>query len=156
MKESTKRNRSVREYLDDDDLNDLDRKLREPRRAIHLKSRYAEEHGGTATRQQQDPDFQWTADHRLNRRRRVQTKSVFEDELTSKKQHMEKKRAEHTRNLIRDLFKDNFLSRQDRDKLTKKMQSEEFLKDIYILDQALGGAPDYKKKIAKHIKKQIE
>lgn len=148
LRDSIQRERTVRDYLNDDSIDEVDRRLRGPKPKASTFN--------ILKQKQQPEDFDWKADPRLNRRRQVQSKSLFEEEIVSKKEQMEEKRIEHSKNLIRDLFRDNVLSRLDRDKVNQKMQDKEFLKDIYLLDQALGGAPDYKKKIARHIKNIIE
>lgn len=125
----------------EDDLNNLDKKLE------RMTPKAMNKTGSLEKEKDQNPDFKWTADPRLNNKRNVQTKSVFEEELTSKKEHREQKRISRSKDLIRDLFTENLLTRYDRDKVNKKMQDQQFLNDIYLLDQALGGAPNYKEQI---------
>jgi hypothetical protein len=146
MRKVFKNQRSVREYIMEDDIENLDKKLR------YMTPKKAKKEKG----KDEPTEFEWTADPRLNNKRNVQTKSIFEEELSSKKLHREQKRIAASKDLIRDLFKDNLLSRQDRDIVNKKMQDHQFLNDIYLLDQALGGAPDFKEQISNHIKKLIK
>lgn len=150
LEDSRKVNRTVRDYLNEDSVDELERRMKGHSGLQGAKFKVLNRKKPT------DPEFEWNADPRQNRKREVQTESVFENELTSKKEAMEERRNNHTKNLVRDLFADNLLSRFDRDKVNKKLQEKQFLDDIYLLDQALGGSPDYKKKIARHIKNSIE
>jgi len=149
---SIRHNRSVRDYLNDESFDELDNRIsgKLGLKAHKLRDINKKNRSGS------DSEFQWTADPRQNNNREVRSKSPYEAEFSSKKDEMVRRRNDHSKNLIRDLFKDNVLSRLDRDKVNLKMQQDEFLQDIYVLDQALGGAPGYKKKIAKHIKSKID
>jgi hypothetical protein len=103
-----------------------------------------------------DVDYQWTGDQRFDKQREVRNKSQFENDSNQKKEEMQNRRVLHTKNLVRDLFKDNLLSRFDRDNVNKKMQDPDFLDEIYLLEQSISGSPDYRKKIARHIKNYID
>jgi len=148
--ETEKRGRTIKEYLDDGELDELDKRMK-----ASPNSEIAKREKELQKKKKLDPDFQWRADPRQNKRR-VQSKSIYDDELSSTREDLELKRVDQSKNLIRGLFRENYLSRQDRDIVNKKMQDRQFLNDVYLLDQALGGAPDYKKKIAKHIKDSVE
>lgn len=148
--EAAKRERSVREFIEQDDLDELDKAFRTSQgsKSDYFKVLKKEQ-------QRERGDFEWKATPRQDRRR-TKGKTMFEDELSSKKDGLELKRMVRSQMLIRDLFKNNFLAMQEKERVDKKMQDKQFLNDIYLLDQALGGAPDYKKKIAVHIREIIE
>lgn len=103
-----------------------------------------------------ETDFEFKVDPKLNKRRRVQSEPNFNFDKDKFKNQNETLKVAKTKRLIKDLFNDGTLTKMETDKVNKKMEDKEFLNDIYILDQALGGAPDHKKKIAKHIKDSIK
>lgn len=150
LKQTANQNRSVRDYLDDGDLDLLSNKLNAKHGLRALKYRQS------LKPNEVNVDYKWTGDQRFNKQREVRSKSEFENDSNQKKEEMQNRRVLHTKNLVRDLFKDNLLSRFDRDKVNKKLQDPEFIEEIYLLDQSISGSPDYRKKIARHIRNAID
>ena len=148
MKKSMDDSKTVRDYLDSGNMDQIEKQLKTPRKPVSKEFKHL-------NKQKENSDFEFKFDHRLNNRRKVQSKPNF-DSGSNENDQRKVQRLARSKGIIRDLFRDNTLSSRDRDKVNQKMQDKEFLNDIYILDQALGGSPDYKKKIAKHIRKSIE
>jgi len=149
LSETTKRQRSVRDYLDDQDMDYINSRLKVPR---HIEKRLQ-----NLTDASKEEGFEWKAGPRLNRRRNVQTNTnTFTEDIEQNQATNEKKREERSRKIASELLNEKFLSELDREKVNSKLEDKEFVKDVFLLDQALGGAPDYKKKIAKFIKSKIQ
>ena len=146
---SQRKERSVRDYINDEAMNEVDQKLKVPRHIAEKISKITEEE------KKASPDFQWSVDPRQNKRRGVQSKSPFESEINQNKEQNQQKRDQYSIQIINELFKERVISELDKQKVSEKMKNAEFLHDIYLLDQVFGGSKESRKKIAKYIKEKI-
>ena len=146
---SQRKERSVRDYINDEAVNEVDQKLKVPRHIAEKISKITEEE------KKASPDFQWSVDPRQNKRRGVQSKSPFESEINQNKEQNQQKRDQYSIQIINELFKERVISELDKQKVSEKMKNAEFLHDIYLLDQVFGGSKESRKKIAKYIKEKI-
>ena len=149
LNESRKKERSVRDYLNDEEMSELDKRLRTPKHIEKRMDKLSEE-------KKMSSDFEWSVDPRLNRRRGVQSKSPFENEINENKEQNQHKRDQQSKHIVDSLFKERILSELDKQKVNEKMKNTEFLQDIYLLNQVFGTSNESKKKIAKYIKEKID